>query len=412
MHVLKKAAAKPGRIPGLIVATLFLAIAGSAVYAQSPRTGGPTRSGPGAEVYFVDLKDGATVPAKLKLYFGLRNMGVAPAGSDRENSGHHHLLIDTGLPALDQPIPNDFNHLHFGAGQTEAEITLRQGEHTLQLLMGDKDHVPHTPPVMSPRIRVRVTEAAPAAALTGGPTRSPTGAEVYFADLKDGAVIAPKITIYFGLRNMGVAPAGSDRENSGHHHLLIDTDLPPLDRPIPNDFNHLHFGGGQSEAEVTLKHGEHTLQLLMGDKDHIPHTSPVMSPRIRVRVVDPSLRKAAPADARVYFVGLEDGSVISQKSTIRFGLANMGVAPAGIDKPNTGHHHLLVDTKLPPLDQPIPNDFNHMHFGAGQTEATVTLPPGRHTIQLLLGDENHVPHNPPVMSKPIRVYVTRSRRGN
>jgi hypothetical protein len=282
----------------------------------------------------------------------------------------------------------------------------------LQLLMGDKDHVPHTPPVMSPRIRVRVTEAAPAAALTGGPTRSPAGAEVYFADLKDGAVIAPKITIYFGLRNMGVAPAGSDRENSGHHHLLIDTDLPPLDRPIPNDFNHLHFGGGQSEAEVTLKHGEHTLQLLMGDKDHIPHTPPVMSPRIRVRVVDPSLRKAAPADARVYFVGLEDGSVISQKSTIRFGLANMGVAPAGIDKPNTGHHHLLVDTKLPPLDQPIPNDFNHMHFGAGQTEATVTLPPGRHTIQLLLGDENHVPHNPAVMSKPIRVYVTRSRRGN
>ena len=412
MHVLRKAAAKHGRIPGLIVATLLLAIAGSAVFAQSQRTGGPTKSGPGAEVYFVDLKDGATVPAKLKLYFGLRNMGVAPAGSDRENSGHHHLLIDTELPALDQPIPNDFNHLHFGAGQTEAEITLKQGEHTLQLLMGDKDHVPHTPPVMSPRIRVRVTEAAPAAALTGGPTRSPAGAEVYFADLKDGAVIAPKITIYFGLRNMGVAPAGSDRENSGHHHLLIDTDLPPLDRPIPNDFNHLHFGGGQSEAEITLKHGEHTLQLLMGDKDHIPHTPPVMSSRIRVRVVDPSLRKLAPADARVYFIGLEDGSVISQKSTIRFGLANMGVAPAGIDKPNTGHHHLLVDTKLPPLDQPIPNDFNHMHFGAGQTEATVTLPPGRHTIQLLLGDENHVPHNPAVMSKPIRVYVTRSRRGN
>jgi hypothetical protein len=209
---------------------------------------------------------------------------------------------------------------------------------------------------------------------------------------------------------MGVAPAGSDRENSGHHHLLIDTDLPPLDRPIPNDFNHLHFGGGQSEAEVTLKHGEHTLQLLMGDKDHIPHTPPVMSSRIRVRVVDPSLRKLAPADARVYFIGLEDGSVISQKSTIRFGLANMGVAPAGIDKPNTGHHHLLVDTKLPPLDLPIPNDFNHMHFGAGQTEATVTLPPGRHTIQLLLGDENHVPHSPPIMSKPIRVYVARSRR--
>jgi len=92
----------------------------------------------------------------------------------------------------------------------------------------------------------------------------------------------------------------------------------------------------------------------------------------------------------------------------------MGVAPAGIDKPNTGHHHLLIDTKIPPLDEPIPNDFNHLHFGAGQTEAIVTLSPGRHTLQLLLGDENHVPHNPPIMSKPIRVYVAkppRRRRG-
>ena len=249
---------------------------------------------------------------------------------------------------------------------------------------------------------------------TGGPTPSATGAEVYFIDLKDGMTVPAKLKIYFGLRNMGVAPAGSDRENSGHHHLLIDTELPPLDQPIPNDFNHLHFGAGQTETEITLKPGAHTLQLLMGDKDHIPHTPPVMSPLIRVRVVDPSARKPAPADARVYFVGIDDGSVLPQKATIHFGLVNMGVAPAGIDRPNTGHHHLLIDTNLPPLDEPIPNDFNHLHFGAGQTEAIVTLSPGRHTLQLLLGDENHVPHNPPIMSKPIRVYVAkppRRRRG-
>ena len=245
---------------------------------------------------------------------------------------------------------------------------------------------------------------------TGGPTPSGPGAEVYFIDLKDGTTVPAKLKIYFGLRNMGVAPAGSERENSGHHHLLIDTELPPLDQPIPNDFNHLHFGAGQTETEITLKPGAHTLQLLMGDKDHIPHTPPVMSPLIRVRVVDPSARKPAPADARVYFVGLDDGSVLPQKATIHFGLVNMGVAPAGIDRPNTGHHHLLIDTKVPPLDEPIPNDFNHLHFGAGQTEAIVTLSPGRHTLQLLLGDENHVPHNPPIMSKPIRVYVAKPRR--
>jgi hypothetical protein len=224
------------------------------------------------------------------------------------------------------------------------------------------------------------------------------------------------VNIRFGVKNINVVPAGSDRANSGHHHLLIDTELPALDQPIPNDFNHLHFGAGQTEATVTLKPGDHTLQLLLGDKDHIPHTPPVISPRIKVRVVDASTRTAAPADARVYFIGLQNRSALPPKATIHFGLANMGVAPAGIEKANTGHHHLLIDTKLPPLDQPIPNDFNHLHFGAGQSEATIDLPLGKHTLQLLLGDASHIPHNPPVMSKPIVVLVVsaeqegRSRR--
>jgi hypothetical protein len=255
---------------------------------------------------------------------------------------------------------------------------------------------------MSPRIHVNV-------APKGGPTPSASGAQVYFAELKDAAVVPPKFTVHFGLKNMGVAPAGSDRANSGHHHVLIDTDLPPLDQPIPNDFNHLHFGAGQTEAAITLKPGEHTLQLLFGDKDHIPHNPPLFSKRITVRVSDPSLRTSAPADAKVYFVGLHDGSVVPQHVTIHFGLINMGVAPAGINKPNTGHHHLLIDTDLPPLDQPIPNDFHHLHFGAGQTEATVNLPLGKHKLQLLLGDANHVPHNPPVFSEPITVTVVKDK---
>jgi uncharacterized protein DUF4399 len=390
------------RTAPLAAALLFVgATAYIAANAQVRRTTGLTPSPPGAEVYFVDLADGATVPAKTKVFFGLRNMGVAPAGSDRANSGHHHLLIDTELPPLNKPIPSDFNHLHFGAGQTEAEITLKPGTHTLQLLLGDKDHVPHSPPVMSQRIKVNVGP-------TGGPTASGPGAEVYFVDVKDGATIAPNATIHFGLRNMGIAPAGSDRPNSGHHHLLIDTEPPPLDEPIPSDFNHLHFGAGQTEAMLTLKPGDHTLQLLVGDKDHVPHTPPVMSPRIKVRVVAPVVRTPSPEGAEVHFVGLQDGATVPQNVTIHFGLGNMGVAPAGIERPNTGHHHLLIDTKVPALDQPIPNDFNHLHFGAGQTEADVTLPPGKHTLQLLLGDANHVPHNPPVMSKPITVTVTRT----
>jgi hypothetical protein len=140
------------------------------VSAQQGRTGGPTPSPEGAAVYFVGLKGGATLPTKTTIRFGLHDMGVAPAGLDRPNSGHHHLLIDTELPPLDRPIPNDFNHLHFGAGQTEAEITLKPGTHTLQLLFGDKDHIPHSPPLMSPRLEVMVMEPG-AGRINAPPTR-------------------------------------------------------------------------------------------------------------------------------------------------------------------------------------------------------------------------------------------------
>jgi uncharacterized protein DUF4399 len=256
----------------------------------------------------------------------------------------------------------------------------------------------------------------------GGPTPAPVGASVYFIDLKDGSTIAPTTVIHFGLRGMGVAPAGSDKVDSGHHHLLVDVEVPPLDRPIPNDFNHLHFGGGQTEAQVNLAPGTHSLQLLLGDKNHVPHSPPIMSERIRVTVTDSEQASAAPdgagtkrrhpspAGAKVYFENVPNGAVLSRTPTIRFGLLNMGVAPAGMEKANTGHHHLLIDAPLPPFDQQIPNDFNHLHFGAGQTEAKITLPLGHHTLQLLLGDDKHIPHDPPVVSDKLTVVVTSGRR--
>lgn len=115
---------------------------------------------------------------------------------------------------------------------------------------------------------------------------------------------------------------------------------------------------------------------------------------------------AAPPNAAVYFIWPSDGTVISGgKFWVRMGLRNMGVAPKGSDVPNTGHHHLLIDTDLPNMDEPIPNDRNHLHFGAGETEARVELPPGKHTLQLLMGDKDHIPHNPPIQSKRITVTV-------
>jgi hypothetical protein len=112
-----------------------------------------------------------------------------------------------------------------------------------------------------------------------------------------------------------------------------------------------------------------------------------------------------PPDAKVYIVWPSDGQVIHGAFWVRMGLSGAGIAPAGVQKANTGHHHLLVDVDLPPLDQPIPNDHNHLHFGLGQTEARLDLPPGKHTLQLLLGDENHIPHQPPLYSKRITITV-------
>ncbi len=114
----------------------------------------------------------------------------------------------------------------------------------------------------------------------------------------------------------------------------------------------------------------------------------------------------SPAGAKVYIISPADGETVKSPFTVRFGLSGMGVAPAGIEKPNTGHHHLLIDLdEAPPMSKPLPSDANRKHFGGGQTEVELELPAGKHTLQLLLGDQNHVPHEPPVMSDKITVTV-------
>jgi hypothetical protein len=115
----------------------------------------------------------------------------------------------------------------------------------------------------------------------------------------------------------------------------------------------------------------------------------------------------APADAKVYFINVKDGDTVTSPVIIRFGLSGMGIAPAGTEMENTGHHHLIIDEKMEgeAMNEAIPVDEHHMHFGKGQTEAIVTLPKGKHTLQLVLGDWSHVPHKPPVMSDVITVNV-------
>ena len=115
-----------------------------------------------------------------------------------------------------------------------------------------------------------------------------------------------------------------------------------------------------------------------------------------------------PANARVYFIAPANGETVKGKVTVKFGLSGMGVAPAGVEKANTGHHHLLIDTDAPTgekLNQPLPVEAQVRHFGGGQTETVLELPPGRHTLQLIVGDANHIPHAPPLESDKIVIEV-------
>ena len=118
-------------------------------------------------------------------------------------------------------------------------------------------------------------------------------------------------------------------------------------------------------------------------------------------------RTPAPAGAAAYFQSPADGATVTSPVTVRFGLRGIGVAPAGVNTANTGHHHLLIDvTQMPSFDAPLPANDNVRHFGGGQTEVELELAPGQHTLQLVLGDALHRPHEPPVTSDRITITVT------
>ena len=139
-------------IRSLIACSLFLPFAAIASGSGVPRT----PSTPLARVYFISPSDGQVLKTDVVVRFGLTGMGVAPAGTAVEGTGHHHLIIDSALPAMDQPLPKDDKHLHFGKGQTEAMIRLGHGKHTLQLVFADANHVPHNPALVSEKITVTV----------------------------------------------------------------------------------------------------------------------------------------------------------------------------------------------------------------------------------------------------------------
>ncbi len=139
-------------------------------------------------------------------------------------------------------------------------------------------------------------------------------------------------------------------------------------------------------------------------------TSVAPTEPMKVTVSTPKLaagyeKVAAAPDAKLYFINLKNGDSVGSPVTVQFGLSGMGVAPAGIERAGTGHHHLLIDVDAIDVNAPIPNSDQLRHFGLGQTEVSLPMTSGKHTLQLLLADQNHIPHHPPVMSERITITV-------
>ena len=209
---------------------------------------------------------------------------------------------------------------------------------------------------------------------------------VSIAEPEDGASLISPFRIQMMAEGVSVEPASAGvNDGRGHHHIIIDENLPPKGQPIPSDTQHLHFGKGQTEAILDLAPVEHTIRLLFAKGDHIPY-DPVITSTIKVTVTE---------QLKVSFIEPSEGAQVTSPITVKMSAEGIAVEPAseGVHE-GRGHHHILVDTGLPPSGQPIPSDAQHLHFGKGQTETTLDLPAGDHTLSLVFADGSHIPYFP------------------
>lgn len=223
---------------------------------------------------FVTPQDGSTVFPEVAVAMGLSGMTIRPAGEDVDDrtSGHHHVLIDQpdGL-AAGTVVPASDKSIHYGKGQTTAYVSVPEGEHTLTLQLADGAHRSYGPKLSS-TIKVTVVPA--------------TGSrKVSFVSPKDGAKVKSPLKIKMGLEGMKIRPAGEAPldKTTGHHHLIIDGGPIAIGTTIPADEKHIHYGKGQTEAEVELSPGKHQLTLQLADGLHASY-GPKLSATITVEV--------------------------------------------------------------------------------------------------------------------------------
>ena len=225
---------------------------------------------------------------------------------------------------------------------------------------------------------------------------------VFFRQPTNFATVPPTFTVVMAATGLIVEPAGDVHENAGHMHILIDKDFVASGEAVPKDASDLHFGQGQLTATLSLPVGEHQLLLQFANGAHVAMDGAQYRDTITVTVAE-----QAPA-AQVQIVEPKDGAEVSSPFTVTMAVAGMILEPAGaVTEEGRGHLHLLIDSDFIPAGEAIPKDETHLHFGLGQTQATLTLPEGEHTIRLQMANGAHIALEGDQYRYEIKVKVTK-----
>ena len=232
-------------------------------------------------------------------------------------------------------------------------------------------------------------------------TAMPPSEGPFFAMPSDGSQVTETFTVVMGVVGKKVTPAGTavEDKSQGHHHIIIDGEPVAKGIPVPADATHIHFCKGQTETTLTLAPGKHSLTLQFADGAHISY-GPELAKTISVEV------KAGGKERGVSFVEPVDGATVKSPVAMKFAVSGMTVRPAGedaLDK-TSGHHHVVIDGKPVTAGLTVPADKTHIHYGKGQTEASVELTPGKHTLTLQFADGTHASYGES-MSQTINVTV-------
>ena len=207
---------------------------------------------------------------------------------------------------------------------------------------------------------------------------------VFFHVPTDNAIVPPKFTVKMGAEGLTVEPAGDIHAGAGHFHILIDTPFIDAGQVIPKDATHLHYGQGQTEAQLELTPGDHVLRLQFANGAHIALDGDPYRAEIHVTVVEGAL------DQSVRFVSPADGATVPTTFDVVMAATGLEIMPAGAVEPDAGHFHILIDTPFIDAGQVVPKDETHIHLGKGQLTTQLTLTPGQHVIRLQLANGAHI----------------------